>query len=78
MFVPVVVSDPARYEATGIEIVLSGGAQVRVAAGVDRESLAEALAALRQDGFAAAPAGAGRVGHVKVAESGRIGSDGGR
>jgi transposase-like protein len=60
MFVPVVVSDAARREAAGIEIVLPGGVRVCVAAGVDRESLAEVLAALRRDGFAAAPAGAGR------------------
>ncbi|MCP4571748.1 MAG: transposase [bacterium] len=60
MFAPVVVSDPERREAAGIEIVLPGGARVRLAGEVDRESLAEVLAALRRDGFTAAPAGAGR------------------
>jgi transposase len=60
-FVPVVVSDPMHHDSVGIEILLPGGARVRVAGGVDREALAGVLAALRQAGFgAAAPAGAER------------------
>jgi len=56
-FVPVVVSGPVRHDALGIEIVLPGGAMVRLpAGGVDRTVLVEVLAALRQDEDASAGA----------------------
>ena len=38
-----VVSDPMRHDSAGIEIVLPGGARVRVSGGVDRAALAEVL-----------------------------------
>ncbi len=47
-FVPVSVSAPVGPETARIEIVLPGGARVHVAAGVERQALADVLAVLRE------------------------------
>jgi hypothetical protein len=45
-FVPVVITDAPRVEASPIEIRLAGGQRVRVRAGCDRKLLADVLAVL--------------------------------
>ena len=47
-FVPVSVAEDQAPALAGIEIVLPGGARIRVADGVQRQALADVVAVLRE------------------------------